>query len=159
MSPKRSPRQLVGLAIIEMMNRPGRMCALYLAMVAGGAWIFSIVEHVDYATSLWWSFITVLTIGYGDVYPKTDVGRGVGIFMASVVIMVIIPIIVGQIIMKVLKDQNEFSHAEQEEMKERTAEIHRLVTKNHALLHALYAKNDQSPDTLIEQLQKENPSP
>jgi hypothetical protein len=35
-----------------------------------------------YTNSLWYIYITFLTIGYGDYYPKTMPGRWIGVFTA-----------------------------------------------------------------------------
>lgn len=33
----------------------------------------------DLADALWWAITTVTTVGYGDTYPTTTVGRGIGV--------------------------------------------------------------------------------
>ncbi len=57
-----------------------------LAAVAGvlvlGALLFSITEDRGLGESLYWAFITMTTIGYGDVYPTTPAGRAVAVFVA-----------------------------------------------------------------------------
>jgi voltage-gated potassium channel len=34
--------------------------------------------------AVWWAFVTIATVGYGDKYPVTSTGRGIGILMMVV---------------------------------------------------------------------------
>lgn len=61
-----------------------------------GIFIFWRVEHWSYIDAFYFSVITLTTIGYGDVVPKTEIGKvlaalfaliGVGIFLFCVSII------------------------------------------------------------------------
>ncbi|KAG9945838.1 voltage-gated potassium channel, partial [Aureobasidium melanogenum] len=69
---------------------------LFFVWLAGGAGVFSLVEtkyglglfNWSYVNALYFCQVTVLTIGFGDLYPSSNVGRGL-----------VMPYAVGGIIM------------------------------------------------------------
>lgn len=51
------------------------------------------MDHFDYQNSMWSVILTMTTVGYGDIYPRTFAGR-VMIFIVSMVGVVIVSIVV-----------------------------------------------------------------
>jgi voltage-gated potassium channel len=58
---------------------------ILVIVVVGGGVIFSAVErsaqHVSIEDGIWWAIVTVTTVGYGDIVPHTDAGRGVAVIV------------------------------------------------------------------------------
>lgn len=54
-----------------------------------GALLFSLTQHENIGTSLYWAITTATTVGYGDVLPHNTVGR----IIASGVMLTTIPLI------------------------------------------------------------------
>jgi hypothetical protein len=48
------------------------------------AFIISELENIPLADAFYFTFITALTVGYGDIVPKTDFGRIISILIAVV---------------------------------------------------------------------------
>jgi voltage-gated potassium channel len=103
----------------------------YLATVVLGAVLFSYFEHKPFDDSLWWAFVTALTVGYGDVYPVTLGGRIVAVALMHSVVLVVAPIIVGRILSRIMVDANQFTHEEQEQIKKELAEIKAMLRREH----------------------------
>jgi voltage-gated potassium channel len=91
--------------------------AYYVAIIVLCGLLFSHFEDKPIFESLWWSCVTGLTIGYGDLYPITVGGKIVALILMHVVPLVIIPLIVTHLLTKVIEDRNQFTHEEQEELK------------------------------------------
>jgi potassium channel subfamily K len=52
---------------------------LYFIWIAGGGGVFAYIEGWRFVDGVYWSSVTVLTIGFGDLYPQTNLGRGLNI--------------------------------------------------------------------------------
>jgi Ion channel len=70
------------------MKRAVAFLAAALAVIAGGAWLFSATEHIPFGDGFYWAVETGTTVGYGDLTPHNAAGRVV----AVVVMLLAIPL-------------------------------------------------------------------
>lgn len=77
--------RLVGLTgrLASFFKRSDLLYYLYIsiAVILVAAAMFCISERVSFGNALWWAITTATTIGYGDVVPKTGIGRGAAIIL------------------------------------------------------------------------------
>jgi voltage-gated potassium channel len=59
----------------------GRLIAVTLCILAVGTLGMVVLEKESVRDALWWSFVTVTTVGYGDIFPETTGGRVVGVIV------------------------------------------------------------------------------
>ena len=100
---------------------------IYFSSILLSSIIFSWAEGKSFFDSLWWAFATGMTVGYGDIYPVTVIGRIDGIFLMHVVPFFIAPLIISRFIEKVLENKDKFTDAEQEWTKETLRRIEKQL--------------------------------
>jgi len=71
-----------------------------------GALVFSVVEDWRYLDAVYWADVTLLTIGFGDISPQTNVGKGL-LFPFAIGGVLIVGLVVGSIRSLVLERGEE----------------------------------------------------
>lgn len=97
------------------------MLAFALLAAAAEGWVVK--------EALWWASVTATTVGYGDMYPVTDLGRLCGHVLSHSVLLVIAPLIVYEFLNVLVKDEHKFRHEEQEELKNKVRDMHQMLGK------------------------------
>jgi voltage-gated potassium channel len=111
-----------------------------LTVLAGGA-AFEAAEKgkqsVSFGDGVWWALVTITTVGYGDISPKTDLGRLVGGAVMVVGIGFIV-LLTGAVAQRFLRP--ELSEVEQvekvaaDEIATELAQVRRQLERVEALL-------------------------
>jgi voltage-gated potassium channel len=93
---------MAGTGARRLFERIGRVAVIAVAVVVIGAAAAYRAEHPsnpEFATfgdSLWWAVVTLTTVGYGDIVPKTTAGRLTG-FMIMVTGVGILGVLAGSL--------------------------------------------------------------
>lgn len=94
------------------------LVAIYLISVTVVALLFSLFEGRNLVDAYWWTFVTGLTIGYGDIYPVTLAGKVLTVIWANFTVLALIPLFIGRLVVTMIDNKNEFTDSEQREMLE-----------------------------------------
>ena len=108
---------------IQLRHKIYGLAVLLGVVYIGSASIYCVADDHSFWDSLWCAFMTFTTVGYGDQYPHSVVGRISGIVLVITAVFAVLPTITAVIVTKVIGDEHEFTHEEQEEIKALLREI------------------------------------
>lgn len=104
----------------------GWIAAAAVVVATLGALLAFLIDRAAFDSfweALWWSVVTVGTVGYGDVVPTNGAGRVVASIMILFT-MAFFPILTGVVTATLIdRGQREASRAEERQAQERQAEV------------------------------------
>lgn len=80
--------RLVGLTgrLNKFIEKDGLLYYIYVTctVLLISAAMYSVSEKTPFSNALWWAITTASTVGYGDISPKTTIGRIAGVLLMLV---------------------------------------------------------------------------
>lgn len=100
--------------LIYIANHWKAILIIYILSLGAAAALFAFFEGRSLSDGLWWAVVSALTIGYGDLSPASLGGRITGVLFGHFWIFGVIPMVVANILMRMLENKDSFTHEEQE---------------------------------------------
>ena len=129
--------------LVQIANQPRLLVLATVVNLVGCGLAYAVLEDVGPVSGVWWAIVTGFTVGYGDFYPDSTAGRGVGAYL--IVSMFVLALCLGaNITARLIRDEDEWSHAEQEAVKASQARIEATLARLEAALTERSQGGDES---------------
>ncbi len=109
--------------VIDATDTVRELLLWYVLIVFVTGSVYMIAEHKSLLDSLWWAVVTAMTVGYGDTYPTTIVGRVDAVVLMHIVPLILLPLITARLASTLIVNNDAFTHEEQEEIRVGIREI------------------------------------
>ena len=103
--------------IAKIANSPKLLLVTAGILLVVSSGVYDVAEGKNVWDSVWWSLITATTVGYGDTYPVTFLGRMVAIGLVISMVIFFIPMVTAGFASKLIVNRDAFTHEEQESLK------------------------------------------
>ena len=107
-----------------------------------GALVFNVIEDWGFENAVYWSIVTLLTIGLGDFSPKTSLGRGL-LFPFAIGGILVVGLVIGSIRSLILERGKQKMSARITEKRRRTA-VQSIDDHQHKVKVSMFASADLS---------------
>lgn len=112
-------------------NSTRGIAALFIGTIVLWSVGWMLVEGSSFFDGIYWTITTMTTVGYGDMSPDSLAGKVATSALMLWSIFALVPLIVGNIVTKLIHNPHEWTHDEQEYVKDMLQQIAHQQANNN----------------------------